>query len=351
MCLLVALLFWLVSFRPVVAQYAVWDAPVVYYSFNDVTANSINVKDQNGDNNATTYDSGTSLPTIFQGKYGQGLKFNGVSNYAMALDSNEFSQTGSFSVEAWVKVASIGSTGSFQTVLSKWDETTDQRTFRLIINNDTNNRAFPQFQISTDGTAANIKTVVGQTQILPNQWYLLQGYYNASSGTIYIYINGVREGATASVGGALADTTSNFYLATTKTGASTYASFLNGVVDDVRLITGTRNDGSLAYSQERGKPVVKLDFDDGSGYQAINSTPGYSRTALINFSGNTQWITGVKNYGLQLTSASSQYVDLGNSSKFQLGGSVTLSTWIYVASLGNYALISQPNTGGYTFQI
>lgn len=351
MYLLVALLFWLVSFRPVMAQYAIWDTPIVQYSFEEMADGNINIKDKMGNNNATTYDSGTSLPTISVGKYGRGLKFNGSSNYAMAPDSAEFSQTGSFSVEAWVKITAIGSTGSFQTVLSKWDETADQRTFRLTINNGTDNRAFPQFQVSTDGTAGNIKTVIGQTQILPNQWYLLQGYYNASLGTIYIYVNGVRENATASVGGSLVNTTSNFYLATTKTGASTYTSFLNGIVDEVRLTTGTRNDGSLAYSQERGKPVVKLEFDDGSGYQAINSAPGYSRAALVNFSGNSQWITGVKNYALQLTSASSQYVDLGNSSKFQLGGSITLSAWIYVTSLGNYAIVSQPNSGGYTFQM
>jgi len=351
MYLLVALLFWLFSFRPVMAQYAIWDAPVVHYSFEEMADGNINIKDKMGNNNATTYDSGTSIPTIGVGKYGRGLKFNGSSNYAMAPDSAEFSQTGSFSVEAWVKITSIGSTGSFQTILSKWDETTDQRTFRLTINTDTDNRAWSQFQVSTDGTAGNIKTVIGQTQILPNQWYLFQGYYNASLGTIYIYVNGIRENVTASVGSSLTNTTSNFYLATTKTGASTYTSFLNGTIDEVRLITGTRNDGSLAYSQERGKPVVKLDFDDGSGYQTMNRAPNYSRVALINFSGNSQWITGVKNYGLQLTSASSQYVDLGNSSKFQLGGSVTLSTWIYVTALGNYALISQPNTGGYTFQM
>lgn len=351
MFLVIFLLIWLFSFRPAQAQYAIWDTPIVQYSFEEMADGNINIKDKVGNNNATTYDSGTSLPTIGVGKYGRGLKFNGSSNYAMAPDSAEFSQTGSFSVEAWVKITAIGATGSFQTVLSKWDETTDQRTFRLTINNGTDNRAFPQFQVSTDGTVGNIKTVIGQTQILPNQWYLLQGYYNASLGTIYIYVNGVRENATASVGGSLANTTSNFYLATTKTGASTYTSFLNGTIDEVRLTTGTRNDGSLAYSQERGKPVVKLEFDDGSGYQAINSAPGYSRAALVNFSGNSQWVTGVKNYALQLTSASSQYVDLGNSSKFQLGGSITLSAWIYVTSLGNYAIISQPNTGGHTFQL
>ncbi|MDD3940402.1 MAG: hypothetical protein PHQ01_02400 [Candidatus Pacebacteria bacterium] len=350
MYLLVALLFWLFSFQQAAAQYTVWDAPAVYYDFE--IPNSTVVKDKSGNNNITIYGSGVSLPVTDIGKPGSGLKFNGINNYAMAPDSTEFSQTGSFSIEAWVKFSAVSNvSGTIQTVLGKWDETTDIRSYRLTVETDSTGRNFPKFQVSTDGTAANIKTVAGQTQILPNQWYLLQGYYNASLGTIYIYVNGVREGTTASVGGALADTASNFYLATTKTGASTYSNFLNGTVDEVRLTTGTRNDGSLAYSQERGKPVVKLNFDDGSGYQTMNKAPNYSRAALINFSGNSQWIAGVKNYALQLTSANSQYVDLGSNSKFQLGGSITLSAWIYVTSLGNYAIISQPNTGGYTFQL
>ena len=191
MYLLVALLFWLVSFRPVMAQYAIWDTPVVYYDFEN--PNSVNIKDKMGNNNITTYDSGTSLPISVVSKNNSwGLKFNGSSNYAMALDSASFSQTGSFSVEAWVKITSIGTTGSFQTILSKWDETTDQRTFRLTINTDTDNRAWPQFQVSTDGTSGNIKTVIGQTQILPNQWYLFQGYYKSHSAG-WLIIMTVRE--------------------------------------------------------------------------------------------------------------------------------------------------------------
>ncbi|MCL4384109.1 LamG domain-containing protein [Patescibacteria group bacterium] len=351
MFLLLALIVWLLTVKPAQAQYTVWDTPVVYYDFNDMNAGNIAIKDKIGNNNATIYDSGTSLPTIDIGKYGQGLKFNGVSNYASAADSSQFSQTGSFSVEAWVKVTSVGTSGTFQTVVSKWDETTDQRSYRLTINNGSDSRAFPQFQVSTDGTAGNIKTVTGQTQIIANQWYLLQGYYNASTGTIYIYVNGVREGATTSVGNSLADTTSNFYLGTTKTGASSYANFLSGTIDEVRLTSGARVDGSLAYSQERGKPSVKLDFDDGSGLQTVGTFAPFVKAALVNFSGNSQWVAGVKNYALQFTSASSQYVDLGNAAKFQLGGSLTLSAWINVASLGNYAIISQPNTGGYTFQL
>ncbi len=351
MYLLIALILWLGSVVRAEAQYAVWDTPAVYYSFEEMADGGTYAKDKMGNNNLTSYGNGTSLPMVYTAKYGRGLKFNGQGNYAGAADSSEFSKTGSFSVEAWVKLASLPATGDFQTVLSKWDETSDQRSFRLRVNTDGDGRSWPEFQISTDGTAGNIKTATGKTQILPNQWYLFQGYFDATAGTISIYINGVREGVLTGVGSAISDTSSGFYLGATKTGSTSWANFLDGTVDEVRLVAGSRSDASLAYSQERGKPVVKLTFDDGSGYQTINKAPIYTRAALVNFDSNASWVMGVDNYGLSLASVKSQYVDLGDKPQFQLNRSITLSAWVYVNSLGNYAIVSQPNTNGYTFQM
>lgn len=172
MYLLIALILWLGSVVRAEAQYAVWDTPAVYYSFEEMADGGTYAKDKMGNNNLTSYGNGTSLPMVYTAKYGRGLKFNGQGNYAGAADSSEFSKTGSFSVEAWVKLASLPATGDFQTVLSKWDETSDQRSFRLRVNTDGDGRSWPEFQISTDGTAGNIKTATGKTQILPNQWYL-----------------------------------------------------------------------------------------------------------------------------------------------------------------------------------
>ena len=237
-------------------------------------------------------------------------------------------------------------------MVAKWDETIDIRSYRLIIQTDADGRTWPKFQVSPDGTAAAIKTATGTTQILPNVWYLLQGYYNATSpGTIYLYVNGVREGSTSSVGTSLSDTASDFYLGVTKTGAGSYAGYLDGSIDEVRVFSGARDEGSLAYAMERGKPVVTLSFDDGSGLQTMNRLENYTRAALVNFpSDNSQWVAGNDNYAL-LFDGSDDYVDLGNHGRFQLGGAITVSAWVYVSSLGNYAIVSQPHTNGYTFQM
>jgi len=337
------------------ADWSVWETPVVYYDFESVQGDGATlIKDRVGNNNLTlTATSGLATGLKFMGKYGRRAGFNSSTDYGSSPDSSQFSQTSSFSVEAWVKFDTVSATNTtIQTVLAKWDETTDIRSYRLIIQTDSTGRAWPKFQVSPDGTAANIKTATGKTQILPNTWYLFQGYYNATNpGNIYIYINGVREGTTSSVGTSITDTTSRFYLGTTKTGASTYANFLDGSIDEVRLLSGTRDEGSLAYSMERGKPVVKLDFNDGSGFQTMNKALNYSRAALINFpTNNSQWVAGNNNYALQF-GGTDDYVDLGNHDRFQLGGAMSISTWLYVSSLGNYALVSQPHTNGYTFQL
>jgi len=337
------------------ADWSVWETPVVYFDFESNTGNGATlIKDRVGNNNLTLVaTSGSATGIKSRGKYGRRAEFNGTSDYGVADDSATFSQTGSFSVEAWVRFDTVSSTDTtIQTVLAKWDETTDIRSYRLIIQTDSTGRAFPKFQVSTDGTAVNIKTATGKTQILPGTWYLFQGYYNATNpGNIYIYINGVREGSATTVGTSISDTASNFYLGATKTGAYAYANFLDGSIDEVRLLSGTRSDGSLAYSMERGKPVVKIGFDDGSGFLAMDHSPKTHRTALVNFpTDNSQWLAGNNNYALQF-GGTDDYVDLGNKSDLQMGGTITISAWIYVAALGNYALVSQPHTNGYTFQM
>lgn len=340
---------------PVSADWSVWETPIVYYNMESVQGDSGTlIKDRVGNNNLTlTATSGSATGLKSMGKYGRRADFNGTTDYGIANDSIQFSQTGSFSVEAWVKFDTVSTTAdTIQTVLAKWDETTDIRSYRLVIQTDADGRVWPKFQVSPDGTAANIKTATGKTQIIAGKWYLFQGYYNATSpGDIYIYINGVREGTATSVGTSIADTSANFYLGATKTGASTYSHLLDGSIDEVRLLSGTRDEGSLAYSMERGKPVAKLDFNDGSGFQTMNRVSNFSRAALINFpTNNSQWVSGNNNYAL-LFDGTNDYVDLGNHDRFQLGGAITISTWIYVSSLGNYALVSQPHANGYTFQL
>ena len=334
------------------SDWTIWEPATVYYDFEG-PAGSTYVKDRRGNNDLTLTAASGEAAYIEAGDLtGNAAFFSRGVQYGVADDSAEFSQTGSFSVESWVKFSNISSVeNSIQTVLAKWDETSDDRSYRLIIQTDSTGRAFPKFQISTDGTAANIKTVTGATQIIPQKWYLLQGYYDTGAGAIYIYVNGVQEGSTGSVGSSITDEPSNFYLATTKTGSSTYDHFFSGYIDELRLFSGTRSEGSLAYSMKRGEPVAKIRFNDGSGVQTVDSSSFNNRGALINFpTNNSQWVQGINNYALQFD-GTDDYVDLGSKNSLQLGKAMTISVWIYFSSLGNYTIVSQPHANGYTFAL
>jgi len=127
---------------------------------------SANIKDRAGSNNLTlTAVSGSPTGIKSLGKYGRKAEFNGSTDYGQAVDSATFSQTGSFRLKLGLNLTLFPPQKiQIQTVLSKWDETTDIRSYRLIAQTDATGRTWPKFQISTDGTAANIKTVTGKTQ-------------------------------------------------------------------------------------------------------------------------------------------------------------------------------------------
>ncbi|HMN11528.1 MAG TPA: hypothetical protein PKD55_04305 [Bellilinea sp.] len=122
-----AIAFLLFSASPTSANYSVWDPPALYYNFED--APGLQIKDRAGSNNLSLEAGSGSIPTFDQnGKHSRALKFDGDGGYAYAIDSTQFSQTGSFSVEAWVRFDSVATvSGTLQTVVAKWDETSDQR--------------------------------------------------------------------------------------------------------------------------------------------------------------------------------------------------------------------------------
>ncbi|HOM77717.1 MAG TPA: LamG domain-containing protein [bacterium] len=365
---------------PVYAAVYPWDAPYAYYDFRaprgtTTVGNRSSAKpDQNMIMAATT---GTPGGISIDGKYGASARFNGTTEYAYSTGGGDIEPEESFSVEAWIYLNSVSLTpGAIQTVMAKWDETSDQRFFRLAVRTDPNDystqRAFPIFQISTDGTADNIVTVTGTTQIIGGRWYLLQGYYNDVSSEISIFVNGALEAKVSSVDTVNANNTGLFTLAATKTDTDTYSHFLGGKIDEVRIYKGVRVMGAFAYSADRGKPTLHLKLNDGSGLQAVDSSPFETRHALINFANTPEqkdaiegpanttaspsqspWTMGpFRTLALEFNGATDhRYIDIGYHPRLQLVESITLSAWIKPTSLGNYAIISQPHTNGYTFQM
>ena len=340
---------------PVHASFNELGDPVIWYRFSNELSATHSGSNQGESELILTL--GDSKINGF-GKYGHGLKLNGTTAYASASDSTQASQTGSFSVDAWIKLDSVSTTeDTIQTVLAKWDETTDIRMYRLIVQTDATGRAFPKFQISTDGTAATIQTVTATTQILPDKWYQLTGYFDATgAGTLYIYVNGVLNAQTATVGTSLTDTTAGFYLGATKTGASTYSHYLAGMIDEVRVFSGTRATGSLSQAYEEGRPAAYLPLNEGTGNGVYYEEKRLQQShwgALVNFpTDDSHWVTGAaSSYAIQFD-GTDDYIDLGERDYLQLGAGITISARINPTDLAaTYTVVSQPHANGYTFYI
>jgi len=340
---------------PAHADYNVSGTPITYYDFSSKVGSTI-IPDKVSANTLTL--EGAQINGF--GKLGHGLKLDGTDDYASSQDSADFSQTASFSVEAYFKIDAVSSTAdTIQTIVAKWDETTDIRSYRLIIQTDSTGRAFPKFQISTDGTAGNIKTVTGTTQVIAGQWYQITGYFDATdggTGTISTYINGVEEAQTTAVGTSISDTSSNFFIGATKTGASTYANYFDGIIDEVRIFSGTRAEGAIPQSYEGGRTSTNITFNDGTDngvYYEEKRAKKAHWGALINFpTDDSQWVEGVAStYALDFD-GTDDWVDLGKRDYLQLGTGITISAWINPDNLSaTQTLVSQPHDDGYTFYL
>src|SRR5581483_67974 len=90
----------------------------------------------------------------------------------------------SFSVSAWVNLSSLG---GFQTFVSQ--DGSQVSGFYLQLRGDTGRFAFTHLAYDSPsalGTVATASSVIPQTGV----WYLLTGVYDATSGTIALYVNG-----------------------------------------------------------------------------------------------------------------------------------------------------------------
>ena len=83
-----------------------------------------NINDSSG-NNTVTYFGGSPTPSYNNGKFGQGVVFNGSSNFLYIADTN-FGGTGSFTMSVWAKLIS---TSGLQTLISQYGITTGYAKF------------------------------------------------------------------------------------------------------------------------------------------------------------------------------------------------------------------------------
>jgi hypothetical protein len=192
--------------------------------------------DASGRAHDLTFLGGASIPPSGSGQAGTGLHLNGSTAYAQA-DGPVLLTGQSFTVSAWVRLAATGGTGT-QVVLSQ--DGTRTSAFQLAYRASDSRWLFGVAASDVDSPASAV--AVSDAGAVAGQWTHLVGVYDAATKKVRLYLNGVAQFTVATATGAF-DATGALAMGRGKQ-AGTFAGFLNGDVDEVRVFAGAVPDRS-----------------------------------------------------------------------------------------------------------
>jgi uncharacterized protein (TIGR02145 family) len=285
---------------------------------------------------------------------GETARFDGVNDYAGASDSATLSATSDFTISALFYADSLPTLNSSTTALvGKWDANS-LRSYRLYLYNY-GGVNYPRFGVSANGTTESYAQ--GSMPVYANTWYAIAGTQSSSGGgTISLYLNGYQATSSLAGVGSVQDNASAIVLGATKNN-TTYSEYFAGLLDEVRLYASVQTPAQMAYRYRKGEALAKFNFDDGAGTYLGNRSgfaPGsrsLTKMPLTNFPGDSAWVVGKYNYGLQFD-GSNDYVNLGSGFAVQLGQGLSVSVWLKPdASANILTIVSNTQTGGYRFAL
>ena len=307
-------------------------APLHQFRFNEgrsTTANDIGSTINNG-----VLGSGV---TYAPGKAGWGVSSTGVSGAAVSNAAELYAETGTFTIEAWIKVNSLASDA-----IIMGDNDTNSTSFYASSSNGFTNALVYCFTgdcspVGTDtGSSTNNALTLGV-------WQHVAMTYNGSN-TCTFHVNGVVVTSDASC-----SETSAAY--TTYIGAETTGASAPIQIDEVRTYNYVRTPAQIAWTYNQGEPIVHLKMDECQG-TILNDVSGLGMTGTWTGTGagttsvgtcatsSTAWgngVSGRKNFSLDFDGTDDQ-VSITNADiiDFDIGlrAGSTFAAWIYVDSDG-----------------
>lgn len=321
--------------------------PTAYYRLNEASGSSLADYSGNG-YTLTVAGSGTTYAGTgaINGSSDTSIRFNG-SGYA--CNSGSASLTGSFTVEAWVKPATL--TGSLGIVGSRRPS---DFSFNMKYNNG-------QFQGAIgNGTAwlaANANTTLSTYRVL-NAWYHV---VYVVTGTGYtIYVNGVNAGS-----GSYSSATPLLFNATHNLCVGADGSnfeIFNGSLDEVAIYSSALSSTDVTNHYNMGRtymttvvadsPLAYWRLGETSGATFADSTStGYNMTA--SGSGHSYNQTGAlaadTNGSLQVSGSGFMCRTSGATS---LTGTFTVEAWVYpTASSGTFGIMGSRFSADSSFDM
>jgi hypothetical protein len=250
-----------ITLNPAIAD--VTDNLNVWYKFEDTTTT-----DSSGSGNTGTL-SGSPLPTLGTGKFGQGLAFagptGGVAVPAAAV--NVSTATSSFSVMAWIKTSF---NGNGQPIFGGRDSGPGiidlVQSYNGVDNNGTNTASI----LIQDNTGAGQTHINGTTSLADNTFHHVCAVFDGSGGagaqTLKLYVDGVQQGSTAT-----APLTTSITLSSAFVGRESAQGWgFTGTIDDFRFYRRALSGSEVSSigSGLAGSPADIPAFASGGGLTA-----------------------------------------------------------------------------------
>lgn len=249
-------------------------APVAEWKFDERTGTTAN--DTSGSGNTGTLTNG---PAWTSGKIGGALSFDGLggpgetNDYVNVTSGALFNTQQSFTVNAWVN----GKTFTGQRIIAA----TNGYFVGLWANSGS------ICLVHWNGSLQDVQACDSSPSA--NTWIHYSGVYsgNSSSGTVYLYKNGVLVQSRAITSPT---SRSAFQIGGFNSGSTNY--IFDGKIDDVKVYNYARTPAQIAYDYNRGAPIGWWKMDECQG-ETLNDSSGNGYTGVLTIGpGGTQTSAG-----------------------------------------------------------
>ncbi len=329
-----------------VSQLYEWaPGPVGYWVMDAGTGSTAYDVSTNGNN-------GTITSALWSpGKYGNGLKFDGVSDYVAVADNPTIEPTSSFSIGAWIYLTAVQQNVA-GIVAKDGNASGNLGNYCLCFSNSPSDILRFGFY---DGANQNAITSPSATE--QNMWVHAMGVFDDEANELRLYKNGVLVSTATSITGTPVTNNDPMYIGSRANNPSSYE--FTGMIDDVRIYNYARTSKQVLQDMNAGHPSVgspvgywKLDEGYGS---VINNTGNGGSTINGTIAGSSAptWTNDGKFGKALIFDGTNDSVSLGSSAGLDLAADATLTAWIKPTKLSanNYIFASGDNAGGLQFAV
>jgi chitodextrinase/glucose/arabinose dehydrogenase len=248
------------------------------YAFNETSGTT--TADASGNGLTGTLTSG---PVFAPGKYGNGIRFDGINDYVNLGNPTALRLTGSMTISAWINSSAFP--GDDAAIVSKRSNTG----FQLDTTVDTGARRIG-FKLTNSSGGDMFR--YGATTLQANTWYYVTGVYDATARTLHVYLNGQLDDGVlqGTVTTTQRNSTANVNIGR-RTGSPGAFNF-NGTIDDVRI-----------YSRALTQAEIQADMVTPVGNATADTTAptvptGLSATPVSSTQVNLTWTASTDNIGV-----------------------------------------------------